>query len=67
MHAQMQWYCSVTGKSASDCGLCLQGEVKTVGRERWVLASGGRIMAVRSQVSGPPPLEHSSMGRVCEI
>ncbi|DBA78175.1 hypothetical protein WJX79_002289 [Trebouxia sp. C0005] len=26
------------------------GEVKTVGRERWVLASGGRIMAVRSQI-----------------
>jgi len=30
-----------------------QGEVKTVGRERWVLASGGRIMAVRSQVRDP--------------
>ncbi len=34
----------------------LQGEVKTVGRERWVLASGGRIMAVRSQVRDPLPL-----------
>lgn len=29
----------------------MQGEVRTVGRERWTLASGGRIMAVRSQVS----------------
>ena len=29
----------------------MQGEKRTVGRERWTLASGGRILAVRSQVS----------------
>lgn len=38
------------------CSDCVQGEVRTVGREKWTLASGGRIMAVRSQVSNFPIL-----------
>lgn len=30
--------------------LTLQGEVRTIDRERWTIASGGRILAARSQV-----------------
>ena len=55
LSAFLMWQSEVSNDGLSDLTWeklpVMQGKTRTVGREKWTLAAGGRIMAVRSQVS----------------
>ena len=47
---QLQRTYADRGVLGLSCCACMQGEVATIGRERWAVKSGARVVAARSQV-----------------